>query len=167
MRPVVPVLLALLSAACSASPLKGSVYADDGLSFRVGDVPPSWKRLDEHGARLAFRDEQGEASVLLNARCRNADDDVPLAALTRHLFMTFTEREIVEQKTVPLDGREALHTILRAKLDGVPKAFDVYVLKKDGCVYDFALVSAPGTFDANRTLFERFVAGFRTLSEGG
>ena len=36
-----------------------------------------------------------------------------------------------------MDGREAMHTVMSAKLDGVPKMFDAYVLKKDGCVYDF------------------------------
>jgi hypothetical protein len=166
MRPVVPLSLALLSVACSAASLKGNVYSGDGLSFRVGDVPPTWSRLSERGATLAFRDEQGGASVLLNARCKNADDDVPLAALTRQLFMTFTEREAALQNTVPLDGREAMHTVLKARLDGVPKIFDVYVLKKDGCVYDFALISAPDTFDANRSAFERFVTGFHTLAGG-
>jgi len=59
--------------------------------------------------------------VLVNARCGHDGDDIPLLALTQHLFMNFTERQTVEQKIVPLDGREAMHTILSAKLDGVPR----------------------------------------------
>ena len=46
-----------------------------------------------------------------------------------------------EQQLVEMDGREALRTHLIAKLDGVPKRFTVYVLKKDGCVYDFLHVA--------------------------
>jgi hypothetical protein len=54
---------------------------------------------------------------------------------------------------------------MRAKLDGVAKSFDVYVLKKDSCVYDFINISSPETFDRARPLFERFVLGFHTLSK--
>ena len=58
-----------------------------------------------------------------------------------------------------MDGREAMHTVMRAKLDGVPKTFDAYVLKKDGCVYDFVDISAPAELAANRAAFETFVGG--------
>jgi hypothetical protein len=79
--------------------------------------------------------------------------------------MMFTERETLEQKVVPMDGREAMHVVMRAKLDGVPKMFDAYVLKKDGCVYDFVLVSSPPKFEPNRQVFENFTSGFHTLRE--
>ena len=57
-----------------------------------------------------------------------------------------------------LDGREALRSELVGKLDGVPKHYLVYVLKKDGCVNDFVQVSDG---DA-KTEFDRFVRGFTT-----
>ncbi len=153
-------------AACSGSALQGTVFRSGGVSFRIGELPPSWKSLDVPYARLAFRDEQSEATVLVNGRCGRDHEDISLASLTRQLFMTFTEREVLDQREVPMDGREALHTVLRAKLDGVPKMFDVYVLKKDGCVYDFVVISSPETFDANRKIFERFVNAFHAPAEG-
>jgi len=103
--------------------------------------------------------------VLVNGRCGQDGDDVPLLALTQHLFMSFTEREIVEQTVVPMDGREAMHTVMRAKLDGVPKVFNAYVLKKDGCVYDLVGIWAAGKFEGQRAAFEGFASGFHTLSE--
>jgi len=45
--------------------------------------------------------------------------------------------------------------------------FDAFVLKKDGCVYDFVAISAPTTFEQNRQVFENFVAGFHTIREEG
>ena len=151
--------------ACSGPALKGDVYKDDGLAFRLGEIPSTWKRLEVKNVRLAFRDDPAESTVLVNARCGKDSDDVPLLSLTQHLFIMFTEKETIEQKVVPMDGREAMHTVLRAKLDGVPKMFDAYVLKKDGCVYDFVVISSPSRFDANRQVFESFVAGFHTLRE--
>jgi hypothetical protein len=159
-------LLALAVWGCSGPSLRGDVYRGDGLHFRIGDIPASWQRLDVSHARVAFRDEGAETTVLVNARCGKDGDDIPLAALTAHLFMTFTERETLEQGVVPMDGREAMHSVVKAKLDGVPKMFDVYVLKKDNCVYDFVDIAAPATFEANRATFERFVGGFHTLSGG-
>jgi hypothetical protein len=163
----IPLIAMLALSGCSGSGLRGDVYRDKELAFRLGGIPPTWTRLEVKNVRLAFRDESAEATVLVNARCGNDGDDVPLLALTQHLFMLFTERETIEQKIVPLDGREAMHTVMRAKLDGVPKMFDAFVLKKDGCVFDFVAISAPPTFDTNRQAFENFVAGFHTLREEG
>ncbi|MET0591200.1 MAG: hypothetical protein ABW133_00770 [Polyangiaceae bacterium] len=161
-RSVVLLLLSVL-AACGGSSLKGNVYRGDGLAFRLGEAPPTWRRIEMTGTRLAFRDEGAEATILVNGRCGKDGDDVPLQALTQHLFITFTERETVEQKVVPLDGREAMHTVLRAKLDGVPKMFDAYVMKKDGCVYDLVGIWAVEQFEARRPAFEAFAQGFHTL----
>jgi hypothetical protein len=158
--------VALSAFACSGPALRGDVYRGDGLVFRVGEIPPTWTRVSVTHARLAFRDEAAEASVLVNARCNKDGDDVPLLALTKHLFMSFTDKDQLEQQIIPMDGREAMHTVLSAKLDGVPKMFDAFVLKKDDCVYDFVCISAPARFEANRAVFARFVAGFHTLSEG-
>jgi hypothetical protein len=158
--------VALSPFACSGPSLRGDVYRGDGLAFRVGEIPATWTRVTVTHTRLAFRDEASEASVLVNARCNKDGDDVPLLALTKHLFMSFTDKDQLEQQLVPMDEREAMHTVLSAKLDGVTKTFDAFVLKKDDCVYDFVCISAPSKFEANRAGFQRFVAGFHTLSEG-
>ncbi len=155
-------------AGCGGPVFRENVYRGDGLHFRVGPVPPAWRALDGDGAhaRLAFRDESAETTVVVNARCGEPSDDAPLLALTAHLFLMFTEREVIEQTTITMDGREALHTLLRAKLDGVAKMFDAYVLKKDGCVYDFVSIADPVPSPANRAAFSAFVGGFHTLADG-
>jgi hypothetical protein len=157
--------LLLLIAGCSGPSFRAGVYRGDGIAFRLGELPSSFERLDAGDTLLAFRDDAAGSTVLVNGRC-GSDSDVPLSALTGHLFMTFTERQVALQQIVPMDGREAMHTVMRAKLDGVPKAFDVFVLKKDGCVYDFVNISIPSRFETNRAPFERFIFGFHTLSDG-
>ncbi len=153
---------AVALAGCGAETFRDSRYEGKGLAFRVGPRPERWARLETSHGLLAFRDEGLNATVLLNGRCGADGEDVPLAALTRHLFLQFTEREVEEERLVPFDGREALYTVLRAKLDGVPKRFGALVMKKDGCVYDFVLVSEPGSFARARADFDRFTAGFHT-----
>jgi hypothetical protein len=158
-RARLPIALAL-AAACGGPRLDGRVYRGDGFAMHLGEVPTSWRRVDVTDAALAFRDDSGGATIAIDGRCDRDGDDVPLAALTQHLFLQLTEREIVSQEVSPFDGREILHTVLVAKLDGVTKKFDVWVLKKDGCVYDLYFIAQPEGWDAKVAPFRAFVAGF-------
>ncbi|WP_044245105.1 hypothetical protein [Chondromyces apiculatus] len=170
MRPLsrLSILLALLTvgcvlAACGGATFNGTVYRGEDVAFRIPQAPPGWQQIEVSHTAVAFRDEANMATIAINGRCRG-EDDVPLAALTQHLFLQFSEREILSQEVVPFDGREAMHTVLQAKLDGVAKKFDVWVLKKDGCVYDLLLVAHPARFEADLEAFGRIVRGFATLS---
>ena len=154
--------LALL-AGCGGASFNGQVYRGQGMAFQVGPVPGSWRRIEVSHALLAYRDESAEATIALNGRCNKDGDNVPLAALTHHLFLMFTDRNIVSQRTLAMDGRAAMRTELVADLDGVPKHFVVYVLKKDNCVYDFIHIAAVNPPESSTRSFEQFVKGFATL----
>lgn len=150
--------------ACGGSGFNGHVYHGERFAFAVGPVPARWRKLDVSHAALAFRDDRDEATIAANGRCRGEADDVPLKSLTQHLFMRFTERQIERQEVVPFDQREAMHSVVVAKLDGVPMKFDVWVMKKDGCVYDLMYMAPPDRFGRGSLEFSRFVSGFHTVS---
>lgn len=158
--------LGALASACGAS-FDGTTYKGSGFAFRVPKPPAEWQQISAEGANLAFRDSGSAATIAINARCGKGEDDVPLASLTQHLFLQFTERDLVSQEVVPFDGREAMHSVLSAKLDGVPKKFDVWVLKKDGCVYDMYLIAPPASFEAGVGPFRALVSGFTTVPVDG
>jgi hypothetical protein len=151
--------MALLPA-CSRAPYQGGVYDDGTMRFRTGPVPAGWRSIEADGTLLAFHDDAASATVAVNGRCGLDGDDVPLASLTQHLFLQFTDRELKSQQELSLDGRAAMRTELVGKLDGVRKRFLVFVLKKDGCVYDFWRIEEPGS--ADDAAFESFVRGFAT-----
>ena len=154
-------LLGASAAACSGTQWDGVTFRNDELAFRFGPTPESWRKLEVDGTLLAFRDDADAATIALSGRCGLDGDDVPLTALTHHLFLQFTDRELASQKTVELDGREALRSELSAKLDGVPKHFVIYVLKKDGCVYDFMHIAPPSA--PPNASFEQMVRTFHTV----
>ncbi|WP_437928477.1 hypothetical protein WMF37_04275 [Sorangium sp. So ce291] len=155
-------LLALALASCGGPSFNGTVYRGEDVAFRVPAAPASWRQISVSDAAVAYRDDENGATIALNGRCRN-EEDVPLISLTNHLFLHFTDREVLKQEVVPFDGREAMHTVLSAKLDGVPKVFDVWVLKKNGCVYDMLLIADPARYAAGEPAFTRMVHGFSTL----
>jgi hypothetical protein len=152
-----------VATACGGSQFDGQVYRNGELAFRVGPVPSDWRRIEVDTALLAFRDDTDDATVALAGRCGKDGDDVPLSALTHHLFLQFTDRQVDKEEVLKLDGRDAMRTEMTAELDGVPKHFVVFVLKKDGCVYDFLHIGARAD-DRGVADFERFVRGFATLS---
>jgi hypothetical protein len=147
---------------CARSAWDGRTYANDNVRFQTGPVAPGWRSIEPGYALLAFQDAARDLVISVNGRCGKDSDDVPLGSLTQHLFLYFTERRILKQETLMLDGREALRTELSAKLDGVPRRFVVYVLKKDGCVYDFVLIAAPSVLPRPIQEFDQFVSGFST-----
>jgi len=157
------VLLALVGCGGAQAQLEGDVYKSGAVAFRVAKIPPSWRPIQVGSAALAYRDDPNEASILVNGRCGERDGDAPLVALTNQLIMGTTERSVMTEETLPLDAREALHTRMKAKLDGVPLAFDIWVMKKDGCVYDLVYVAPPERLDAGVGEFERFVRGFHAI----
>lgn len=161
-RTIIVLGFALVS--CGGPQFDGRVYRGEDMSFRLGRVPDAWRPIEVSEALIAYRDDAHGATIAVNGRCGKDGDDVPLQALTHHLFLHFTDRQIVSQEVLPMDGRDALRTELLAELDGVPKHFTVYVLKKDGCVYDFLHIADTGAPAEGRTEFERFVRGFATLS---
>jgi hypothetical protein len=156
-----------LAAACAheGSALKGNVYSKGDVRVELGPIPPEWRKVQIDRGDLAFRDDPKEGSALFNVRCGQRDDDAPLQALTEHLIMGTTERQYEAQNVVPFDSREALHTVLRAKLDGVPMQYDLYVMKKDGCVVDLVYVAPPERFADGSADFERFARGVHLLSD--
>jgi hypothetical protein len=161
---LLPVVVVLLAGCAHADTFEDGVLRKGELLVRFGPQPSVWRRVDVDGADLAFRDDAREGSALIDVRCGRRDDDAPLAVLTEHLIMGTTDREIESRLTIPFDGREAMHTLLHAKLDGVPMQYDIYVMKKDGCVYDIVYVAPPFHFAEGAPDFERFTRGLHALS---
>ena len=147
---------------CGPTPFRG-VYRGEGFAFRAPHPPATWEPIDVSHAALAFRDTASAATIAVNVRCGADGEDVPLRALTQHLFLHFTDRDVLVEEIVPFDEREAMHGVLVAKLDGVPKKFDVWVMKKDGCVYDLLYMAPLERYEHGVLEFRRFVHGFSTV----
>ncbi len=158
-------LAALLVGCAGGESLQGDVLLKGPLHVHLGPVPAAWRRIELGGADLAYRDDAREGSAMFHVRCGQHEDDAPLAALTAHLIIGTTQRDFVTQDTIPFDKREALHTLMRAKLDGVPMQYDIYVMKKDGCVYDLVYVAPPEKFTAGAADFERFALGLHATTD--
>jgi hypothetical protein len=159
-------LAAFASGCASSGSFSGGVYRNANVAFHIDPVPSEWRAIDVSDANLAFRDDAHGASVMINGRCIPDDGDAPLASLTEHLIMGTTDRKFLLEETIPMDARDARHTVLEAKLDGVRMAYDIFVLKKNGCVYDLVYVAAPDDLRGGAPAFEQLARAFRAVGRG-
>ena len=149
----------------TAGTLQNGVYRGEQTSYQIGPVSDGWTAVTVNQQNdLAWHNEAKGAVMHVDSDC-DPGLDIPLTALRSHLMIGFTEREVVEEELVPMDGREALRTHFTAKLDGVPRDILLQILKKDDCVYDFGLVTPPGSsFEDALPDFDRVLAGFTTAT---
>lgn len=151
------VLLSLLGAGCARVHFDGSTVEKRLVSYRVGQLEPSWLQIHVEGTDLAFY-RRGHGSIAVNATCEGYDD-VPHEALVNHLLFGTTHRAYLLEEDVTLDGRGARHALIDAELDGVPVRAEVYLLTRAGCVFDLSYVSDRAA--RGRAAFTRFVEQFR------
>lgn len=141
--------------------LRDGVYRDAEATYRVGELPDAWSRIDFSGNDLAWTDGAGSV-IAVNAVCEGHGDP-SLEVLTQHLLLGFDERHVIEREPMRIDGRGALRTRANASLDGVPVEMELTLVKKDGCVYDMIYTAPAGRFGVRaadyRQLVERFAVG--------
>ncbi len=132
--------------------------------YHIGKPGDNWRRLYLKGADLAWINDRNNSTILVNSQCKEAKD-VPLVALTAHLLIGMTEQNIESQTALPWSQREALETVVTAKIDGVPRKLNIFVLKKDNCVYDIVFAAPPQFFDAEIIAYQAIRDQFDAGSE--
>jgi hypothetical protein len=134
-------------------------FADSKVQYAIGEPGQGWEPIRVEQANGAWHSDALGSSLLVNSHCEGVAD-APLEGLTSDLMMGMTDRNIESQKTIPFSKREAMETVATAKLDGVPRKLEMFVMKKDGCVYDIVLDSDPAHFDAAQAGYNRVRDGF-------
>lgn len=144
---------------CGGGALREGYFVKGGLKYRVEGPGEGWRPVRLQETDLAWAFASGPQVLSMNSGC-GEHGDPSLEVLTTHLLFGFTERLLLSQETAQLDGREALRTRARGKLDGVEVELGVTVLKKNGCVYDVQYVAPLGRYDERAPDYERLVQGF-------
>jgi hypothetical protein len=128
---------------------------------------PSDLTETREGASVGWRNASLDAVILAHVTCRGERlqfESAPLDVLARQLLLGTTERQLISDETVPFAGREARHLVVAAKLDGVPRVYDLWVARKSGCLLDVTYVAPPPMREAGLAAFERVVES--AASEG-
>ena len=131
-------------------------------SFTVPRLPHPWKSPKIRLKQLVHENDAIQATIVTDALCGPKFDDAPLPRLAKEFFQRLQERRITSEKGLTLDGRAAFRMQGSGRIDGVPVAMDVVVMKKDFCLYDFVYFAPPETYREGIRDFEGYLHGFRT-----
>jgi hypothetical protein len=130
--------------------------------YNVGDLPSDWKRTKIGSYRtIAFYNEASKSTIETDAFCDGSYEDASLQVLTTHLYFDIRDKKIRWEKSFMIDDRGALRSVADGKVDGVPIVLDTVVIKKNNCLFDFAMVSEPGLYSKAAPDFESFFKGFK------
>lgn len=139
---------------------RGRPVAHDA-TYSFGTPGPGWRPLSQKGAQVAWHHEGLGAVIVLDSQCEMHGDST-LEQFTDHLRIDFREWEVLSQERVTLVQRDAVRTVVLASIDGVIKTqMEIYVVKKDGCLFDLEYIAPPRTFESGRGDFAKVVAGFK------
>ena len=138
---------------------RGPVKHEATYSFGMpGD---GWRPLDQKGTQVAWFNAELDAVIVLDSQCEEHGDSA-LEQFTDHLRIDFRTWEVKSQEVVKIAGRDGLHTVVVASIDGgVQTQLELYVTKKNGCLFDLEYIAPPGNFVAGQAAFARVVAGFK------
>jgi hypothetical protein len=158
-------LIPLALGCATAARFEDDTFFGAHATYRVGRLSNAWQQHGTRGADLAFVNPSG-GTIFVNATCTDIKD-LSLDVLTNQALFGVEQLRELPREVFTLDGRAALRTRLTGTLDGVPVAMELVVLKKDGCTYDFGLITSPDVFAAREADFSTLVSGFRQLERKG
>jgi len=156
-----PAALLALALGCGGPSYKRGIYDNGMVRLRVLE-PMGWERVEISDNQLVFNHPK-LGSISLLTTCKDYED-VPEQALMNQLLMGTRERNYRLEETITVDGRGALHDIVDLELDGVPVTLEVFLVKKDGCVYDISRVSSRSAFEPGRDALLSLVRGFHVVA---
>lgn len=155
-------MLVLWAVGCAGSQsFRDRVFDDGTVRYRVGSLASEFEPISVGDNDLAWH-HPSYGTISVNATCKQYED-VPARALLNQLLMGTTAREYRVEETVTLDGRAAQHVLADVEMDGVPVTIDVYLIVKDGCVYDLTHVAGRERAESARPVFQKFVSQFAVI----
>ncbi len=161
-RPIARGLLTLvLLAGCATATgriVNGTFYSTKG--YRVTLPGSGWRVEAGSRADLALESETRGGGMLVDATCGGREVGRPLDVLARHLTFGLTRRDVLENGSATVGGREAAHSVVRGQAGGRDVTVEAVVVRVEPCVHDFLYVAPSEAFAAGRPAFRAVVESF-------
>lgn len=147
--------------ACAGGPDKGIKSEVISINFKQN----GWSKIKADLADFAFKHRSSKSILLVNSLCRKYDRTT-LEQLTDNILAGLQQIKITKQEERKLFGRSSLRSQAHGQLDGVTTNMLFEVVKRDRCIYDFALITESKTIDANLIAdFDRLLSSVRLEQE--
>ena len=154
--------LLLLLVSCSIS---GPLRVDRNAQNYKFQAPSSdWEqRPPLEGADFFFENKKSGATLSVSSICERYEE-ASLVSLANSALSPLGFYKEKERRSLTVDGREALGVYVESKLDGVAVEVELVVMRKNDCLFDFSLQSAPKISNSERKEFLKSLESFRYSS---
>jgi len=122
-------------------------------------APAAWQSMEKADSDSAYKLGSGNI-VTLNSSCTR-NSKAPKEVLTKHLLFGARNVEYSERQRIEVAGTEGLLSHVSATIENMPFKLLVFVLPKEGCVFDFSLLSPKEISQSDRQDFLSFIKSFK------
>ncbi len=129
-------------------------------SVKFSAPPAPFKKTQSPHVDSAWQDTASGGTISFLSDCQNPTDP----SLQNILKGVTSQLESVAfnfSNTIEYNSREALHSSLDGKVDGVPTRLELVVFKKNSCIYILTYAAAAPAFGLHQRLFANFVKEFK------
>ena len=159
MRALLAIILVATGCATATGRIENGMF-HSAKGYRVTLPPSGWRVDPGPRADLALQSEAKPGGMLVDATCGGREAARPLDVLARHLTFGLTRRDVLENGTATVGGREAAHSVVRGRADGRDVTVEAIVMRAAPCVHDFLYVAPSEVFAAGRPAFRALVESF-------
>ncbi len=159
MRALLAIILVATGCATATGRIENGMF-HSAKGYRVTLPPSGWRVDPGPRADLALQSEATPGGMLVDATCGGREAARPLDVLARHLTFGLTRRDVLENGTATVGGREAAHSVVRGRADGRDVTVEAIVMRAVPCVHDFLYVAPSEAFAAGRPAFRTLVESF-------
>jgi hypothetical protein len=159
LRALLAIILVATGCATATGRIENGMF-HSAKGYRVTLPPSGWRVDPGPRADLALQSEAKPGGMLVDATCGGREAARPLDVLARHLTFGLTRRDVLENGTATVGGREAAHSVVRGRADGRDVTVEAIVMRAAPCVHDFLYVAPSEAFAAGRPAFRALVESF-------
>lgn len=135
----------------------GTPTKADDVKF---DAPASpFQKANVKFVDEAWRNNNNGNSISYLSDCQSGSDP-SLESLKTSALSDIQNVEIIKESEETFNGRAALRTHARGKIDGIISDMEFLIFKKNGCIYFLNYVGVKDKFSENRIVFDQFIQRF-------
>lgn len=156
-----PTLFSLLitQTSCVSVKLGEDFQPNTKKNITFAEPTTPFTKIDLPQADQAWQSSVTGNSISYFADCKqNASN---LKSLRTSIFGGIEDLKISEEHFSTYNGREALHSIVTGKMEGVPVKINFLIFKKNACAYSVSYISVQDKYEKEVSYFKKFLEGFK------
>lgn len=154
------IIFVISSCAIFSSNENGSYRKSDSLENTIlKNLPPPWIAINHATSDFAITNSLTHSVFLINSACRKYEAS-NLKSLTSAMLSGVDIINIIENKLITFQERDAVDMTVLGKVDGIQSYFHLLTTQKNNCIYDFVLISTnEKNLQNDNSYFQVFLKG--------